>query len=227
MSQMLEGSGSESGKGNSAGIRSFLAQLLPGLRELRIWLEKTSAKKVAIVCAAFSLIALGIIGAVVTLLLEWPEARTAVLQFIHIRKSEEGSRVNSAGDFKVDKGGEWVQLGFWTPSAQTQNDLKDQDGNIAAEDKWQIVQEADIDKFGNILHGFSALVPGFRRYEVAGQGKRRFKHGWWWEVTISKMVTPQQIAETYFQFFKPPAGYDLYMEVLDSHGNYVSNAIKK
>lgn len=122
-------------------------------------------------------------------------------------------------------GDQYYQVEFWTPSARTAQDLRDSSGTIPAADQWQVGSDEKLVEFGKLLHGISAMVPGFRYFEVAGFGRTRFKHGAWWVVTVNKRLDFDQIRLAYSEFWHPGPGYKLYMVITGSPGQYVQDAL--
>jgi hypothetical protein len=109
------------------------------------------------------------------------------------------------------------QMEFWTPSAKTGDYLPKEGGEVAKNDKWQVISNDDpVLQFGMLLHT-NANVLGYRRVEVWGQGRTGFKPGWWWTMNVFTNYSADDLAETYRNFWKSPQ--PLFVEVIDNRGS--------
>jgi hypothetical protein len=141
----------------------------------------------------------------------------AIFSTKNLQKTADGSpRVQEAA-------GRLVQ--FWTPSSETQKFLKDESGNVQADEKWEVTDEKNVDKFEEDLwarfHGTSTdpgPLLGLRRYEALGRGQTRHKAGWWWVLNVSNTFDTKDLAEFYFHSWTNSKG--LYVEELNGNGHY-------
>jgi hypothetical protein len=115
---------------------------------------------------------------------------------------------------------------FWTPSGDTQIDLVQSSSHsqIADENRWEVVTEADILKFESQLwnHYHSDAtdgpVHGLRRYQEVGRGLTEHKRGWWWILNVDRSFDSKEFARFYFAEF--PGSKHLYIEELNSKTEY-------
>lgn len=109
------------------------------------------------------------------------------------------------------------QMEFWTPSAKTGDYLQREGGEVAKNDKWQVISNDDaVLQFGMILHT-NENVLGYRRVEVWGHGRTGFKPGWWWTMNVFTNYSADDLAEAYRKFWKAPQ--PLFVEVIDNRGS--------
>jgi len=87
-----------------------------------------------------------------------------------------------------------------TSSPGSEPPLEDWEANVTDE---QLVE------FGKKLKTVLGAT-GYRRHEVVGQGRVKFKRGWWWVVTVPSSVKPGQVGALYRDFFKPKK--EIYLE---------------
>lgn len=114
--------------------------------------------------------------------------------------------------------GDTRQLEFWTPSVQTREYLaKGANGEIADSDRWQVISNEDaVLQFGMMLHT-NKNVLGYRRVEVAGQGRTPFKAGWWWTLNVLTNYSAADLGQAYQAFWKPHQA--VFIEVIDNRGS--------
>ena len=109
------------------------------------------------------------------------------------------------------------RMEFWTPSARTGNYLRGQNGEIAPDDKWQVISNDDpVIQFGMMLHT-NRNVLGYRRVEVWGQGRTTFKPGWWWTMNVFTNYSAEDLGGAYRYFWK--TSQPLFVEVIDNRGS--------
>jgi len=113
--------------------------------------------------------------------------------------------------------GETRQFEFWTPSAKTKDYLPMEAGVVIAQEKWEVVPSDDaVLEFGSILHSNKSVL-GYRRVEVWGQGRTKFKPGWWWTITALTNYSAGDLADSYRKYWKLSQG--VFIEVVDNRGN--------
>jgi len=109
------------------------------------------------------------------------------------------------------------QMEFWTPSAKTGDYLRREGGEVANNDRWQVISNDDaVLQFGMMLHT-NVNVLGYRRVEVWGHGRTGFKPGWWWTMNVHTNYSAADLAESYRNFWKAPQ--PLFVEVIDNRGS--------
>jgi len=109
------------------------------------------------------------------------------------------------------------RMEFWTPSAKTGGYLHRKGGEVASNDKWQVISNEDpVILFGMMLHT-NQHVLGYRRVEVWGQGRTGFKPGWWWTMNVFTNYSVDDLAKAYRNFWKTPQ--PLFVEVIDNRGS--------
>ena len=112
--------------------------------------------------------------------------------------------------------GETRRLEFWTPSVKTKDYLSKEGGEVTAKDKWQVLPSEDaVLQFGTMLRT-NANVLGYRRVEAWGQGRSKFKPGWWWTLNVLTNYTAGDLAKDYQNFWKSQQG--LFVELIDNRG---------
>jgi hypothetical protein len=122
---------------------------------------------------------------------------------------------------------------FWSPSSKTCQSVKDDiresvgGDHITGEEQWECPPEGQNDpkytdekvaEFARHLVAFPG-VTGFRRYEVYGHGRTRYKTGWWWVLNVSKAFDTKSLVVEYSTFWK--SKQDVYVEELNGAGRYV------
>lgn len=98
------------------------------------------------------------------------------------------------------------QMGFWTPSAATVTTWQPRDAGGRPIDirPWQELQSDDrVVEFGAYLRKQFGPVRlnGYRRYAVAGHGRSNYKEGYWWVVSLSDNVDPDELIRVYREFW--------------------------
>jgi len=118
------------------------------------------------------------------------------------------------------------QLQFWTPSEETAKYLRDANGRISEEDKWQEVSEQKIEGFDKELAQEIAnrKVDGYRRYRELGQGRHRFKAGWWWVMTVYSDFKTDDFVREYAKYWA--TNKTVYIEEMASDPRYMGDAEK-
>jgi len=113
--------------------------------------------------------------------------------------------------------GESRQLEFWTPSAETKNYLDKENGQIAAAEQWEAISNDDtVLQFGAALRS-NPDVLGYRRVEVWGQGRTKFKPGWWWTLNVLTNYSAGDLEHAYEDYWKSPQ--TLFVEVIENRGS--------
>lgn len=127
--------------------------------------------------------------------------------------------------FRVDPDGNVVgkagirQVGFWTPSADTENSLSDFYGgqaNIPEDDRWEVIDSEDpVAEFGEYLvKELGDDLAGYRRHKVVGRGRTLVKSGWWWIVSVKEGAGAEKINRIYRTFWKNSGS--IYFESVDA-----------
>jgi hypothetical protein len=103
------------------------------------------------------------------------------------------------------------QIGFWTPSAGTEESfIPPPDGKAIS--SWQKgVTEDHVNDFGLKLRTLRG-VNGYRRWLVTGHGQSGFKVGYWWIVALDESVTVDEVMKVYRDFWK--TSESVYVEVI-------------
>ena len=113
--------------------------------------------------------------------------------------------------------GDYRQFEFWTPSVKTKDFLHMDGGQVAGQEKWEVLPNEDaVLQFGSILHS-NKNVLGYRRVEVLGQGRTNFKPGWWWTVNVLSDYSAGDMGHVYQDFWK--SSQAVFIEVIDNHGH--------
>jgi hypothetical protein len=113
--------------------------------------------------------------------------------------------------------GETRQMEFWTPSAKTKDYLHQASGEVAKNERWEVISNDDpVMQFGALLHSNLSVV-GYRRVEVWGQGRSAFKPGWWWTLNVFTNYTVSDLAHTYQNHWK--MNQPVFIEVIDNRGS--------
>jgi hypothetical protein len=109
------------------------------------------------------------------------------------------------------------QLEFWTPSSKTKDYLAKPGAEVAATEKWQVLPSEDpVLQFGTLLRS-SPNVLGYRRVEIWGQGRSKFKPGWWWTLSVLTNFSLGDLTKAYHEHWK--SQQSLYVEVIDNRGS--------
>jgi hypothetical protein len=113
--------------------------------------------------------------------------------------------------------GDYRQFEFWTPSVKTKEYLHIEDGQVIAQEKWEVLpNEEALLQFGSVLHS-NKNVLGYRRVEVFGQGRTGYKPGWWWTVNVLSDYSPGDMGRVYQTYWK--SSPTVFIEVIDNHGH--------
>jgi hypothetical protein len=131
------------------------------------------------------------------------------------RKLWEPLLVATNGEITVM--GESRQLQFWTPSIETKDYLRKENGQVVPKEMWEVLTNDDANvQFGAILKTNQSVL-GYRRVHVWGQGQTHYKPGWWWTVNVFPNYTASDLARTYNDFWK--FHQFLFVEEIDNRGS--------
>ena len=131
------------------------------------------------------------------------------------RRLWEPVLVTTNGDITIL--GEYRQMEFWTPSAETKDYLHKENGHVVPTELWEVLSnDVPNGQFGAMLKSNSNVL-GYRRVHVWGQGQTIYKPGWWWTMNVFTNYTASDLAHTYEGFWK--SHQTLFVEVIDNRGS--------
>lgn len=148
-----------------------------------------------------------------------------------IKKNADGFSITGVEiiNQKVDKKTGYT-ICFWTPSDSTKKGLLPLSSGDSSEYYWEVKPEDpakakftfdSLNKiFGDELM-YTLHLKGYRRYRVWGDGMKKFKEGWWWNIGLEGTYDDQVLKDlktAYIKFWHPGAvgnPWDrLYVEVI-------------